>query len=66
MTCPMCEGKTTVVYTLPDADSVIRKRKCLECGYMFFTSEVEDAAAQGIYIALVRNKKANKKGATRK
>lgn len=41
MTCPVCGGKTKVVGNKSDCESIHRKRKCDECGYMFFTVEVE-------------------------
>lgn len=44
MTCPVCGGKTTVVCTRADCEGVYRRRKCLMCGYHFFTSEVESGS----------------------
>ena len=41
MNCPVCAGKTKVHYCLRDCEGVYRKRKCLECGYIFFTTEIE-------------------------
>lgn len=41
MTCPSCGGKTVVVYTYADCESVQRKRKCVECRYLFYTEELE-------------------------
>ena len=61
MTCPICEGKVRVVYSLSDVDSVIRKRQCCECGHMFYTSEIEDPAAHGIYKALVNDRDKRKR-----
>ena len=40
--CPVCGGKTRVVDSRPDCESVKRKRKCLECGYRFFTVEIDE------------------------
>lgn len=42
MTCPSCGGKTAVVYCYADCESVQRKRKCIECRYLFYTSEYEE------------------------
>ncbi len=41
MNCPVCAGKTTVTRTVADCESVHRERKCLECGYVFYTAEYE-------------------------
>lgn len=41
MTCPIYGGITTVFDTHKDYDAVYRRRKCKECGYYFFTTEVE-------------------------
>lgn len=41
MTCPNCGGKTTVCGSRPSEDSIDRKRKCLECGYVFATIEID-------------------------
>ena len=41
MTCPKCSGKTKVIDSRPDVDSVWRKRECLECKYRFETIELE-------------------------
>lgn len=44
MKCPKCKGGVKVEYTLSDVEGVYRKRRCLECGHIFYTSEVEDSA----------------------
>lgn len=41
MNCPLCGGKTKVIDTAADCESVYRKRKCLECKYNFTTTENE-------------------------
>lgn len=41
MTCPSCGGKTTVTRGYSDCESIHRRRKCLDCNYVFFTSEYE-------------------------
>ena len=46
MTCPVCGGDTTVVCCRSDCESVYRRRKCLECAYVFHTSEVESDSAE--------------------
>ncbi len=39
MTCPKCEGKSTVINTAVDVDEVVRLRRCLSCNYRFYTAE---------------------------
>ncbi len=41
MTCPVCGGNTTVVECRKDCETVIRRRKCVACGYAFLTEETE-------------------------
>ena len=41
MTCPVCAGKTTVVDSASDCESVYRQRKCIECNHKFMTVESE-------------------------
>lgn len=43
MTCPDCCGKVTVADTvhITDTNEIYRKRKCLECGHVFYTTEFE-------------------------
>ena len=36
MKCPYCNGISFVKDTVPDDDTVIRKRQCKECGKIFF------------------------------
>ena len=40
--CPVCGGKTEVLDSRSDCESVKRKRKCLECGYRFYTVEIDE------------------------
>lgn len=42
MNCPICGEKTKVTDSRPDEDSVRRHRKCLECGYVFITIEMDE------------------------
>lgn len=39
MTCPVCEGKTKTNNSAEVYGSVIRRRTCTSCGYVFFTEE---------------------------
>lgn len=41
MTCPVCGGEVEVNKSYSDCETVARKRKCVECGYVFYTEEVE-------------------------
>lgn len=41
MTCPVCGEPTVVLDSRRDEESVYRKRKCIECGYIIYTYEVE-------------------------
>ena len=42
MNCPVCGEKTKVTDSRPNEDSVRRHRKCLECGYVFVTIEMDE------------------------
>lgn len=46
MTCPVCGGKSAVVDSRADCESVQRKRKCRKCGHVFYTSERESDGAE--------------------
>lgn len=41
MTCPKCNGKTKVIESTIDDDSITRRRACAECGYRFNTVEID-------------------------
>lgn len=41
MTCPVCGGRTNVIYCKADCEGVYRRRNCLECGHRFYTAEQE-------------------------
>ena len=42
MRCPTCKGKLRTVDTIPYSDnSIYRRKRCLECGYLFYTIEFE-------------------------
>ena len=44
MTCPVCGAKTRVVDCRQDCETVVRRRKCAECGYIFYTEETESTS----------------------
>ena len=41
MICPKCGGKTYVVETRTNDESVYRRRKCKDCKHLIFTAERE-------------------------
>lgn len=43
MTCPICGSATRVMDSRSDCDAVYRRRRCvnIECGHLFYTTEVE-------------------------
>ena len=41
MTCPVCNGKTKILETRSDEESINRRRQCLRCGYRFSTVEMD-------------------------
>lgn len=41
MTCPVCGEKTIVINCAGDCECVYRRRKCVECGHKFTTTEQE-------------------------
>lgn len=45
MTCPVCGGKNSVIGSLKDCESIHRKRKCDECGYIFYTAEYDSPSS---------------------
>ena len=51
MVCNMCGGKTTVTNTGTGNKEIIRSRKCIECGNVFYTSEsCVDNVSRGRYM----------------
>ena len=48
MNCPKCAGKTKVVDSRTDCESVKRKRKCVSCGYEYITVELETDLAENL------------------
>lgn len=57
MTCPVCGAETEVIGCFKDCESVVRKRKCKECGYRFFTEEYETSDAKKHYNKLDRERR---------
>lgn len=41
MECPECGKNTKVLESRKYAGGVYRRRKCIECGFMFWTEEIE-------------------------
>lgn len=47
MTCLYCGGKTKVIDCATSPEEVIRRRKCLECGKVFYTAERDISLNEG-------------------
>ena len=56
MTCPVCGNSSSVMYTLSDCETVVRKRKCNGCGHIFYTSETEQKDSCFYFYELQREK----------
>lgn len=41
MTCPVCGDKNKVIGVVKEVDVIVRKRQCLSCKHIFYTSELE-------------------------
>lgn len=41
MNCPICGGKSQVVESKADCETVVRIRRCVECKHRFYTTELE-------------------------
>lgn len=41
MTCPICGEKSTVVCSRREPDLIVRKRECIDCGHVFYSTELE-------------------------
>ena len=39
MKCPSCNGEISVLETINQPKSILRQRKCNECGFKFYTKE---------------------------
>lgn len=44
MTCPVCGGTNHVIGVKSDCESIHRKRRCDDCGYVFYTEEYESSS----------------------
>jgi transcriptional regulator NrdR family protein len=58
MICPKCGGKVIVAHSISTDTSVIRKRKCIDCDNMFYTTEQQEQKAKYAFTELVRLKSA--------
>lgn len=52
MKCPKCNGKTVVICTENEKNSVVRKRRCCKCRHVFYTKENESAEAHETFKTL--------------
>ena len=41
MICPICGDIVRVYYTKAETDCIRRKRKCVGCGFSFYTVEID-------------------------
>lgn len=41
MNCPVCGGDNKVICSRKNCESICRRRKCLDCGHIFYTTELE-------------------------
>lgn len=41
MTCPVCGGKTHIINSRSDGETVRRRRECKDCGRRFTTREID-------------------------
>ena len=56
MTCPVCGEATKVTYSIADCEAVYRHRKCVECAYGFYTSELELPDSAENFLRLYRER----------
>lgn len=61
MNCPICGGNTSVLRSLSDCEMVARKRKCGECGHIFYTSEIEEMDSRDDFMVLQREKETKRR-----
>lgn len=54
MNCPVCGERTQILGSKSDCESVYRKRKCSECGYIVFTEEYESDTSEKEYKRMLR------------
>lgn len=53
MNCPVCaEDAVKVLASANDCESVVRKKQCKHCGYIFYTEEYETKEARKHYFEL--------------
>ena len=60
MVCPICKGKIRTLGTVNnnDTNEIMRRKKCKECGFIFFTLEFQNYKARCDYkIYLYKNRK---------
>ncbi len=62
MTCPVCGGKTVVIGSEADSESIYRRRKCVECNHRFYTTESESDGKDYNILGNAKRQKYHKKG----
>lgn len=45
MTCPVCGERSRCIDTITECDVIYRKRQCVDCGYVFYTEEIDSRNA---------------------
>ena len=61
MNCSKCGERTLVVESRNDGEIIARKRKCVKCNHMFYTTEARRSDAHFYFNEIVRSKKHAKK-----
>ena len=54
MDCPYCRSASRVIDSRSESDKVLRRRKCLKCEKLFFTTELEVATSREDFNRLSR------------
>ncbi len=63
MMCPKCESyRTKVIDSRAIEENIFRKRKCSDCGYVYYTEEIhiDDNSVVNEYMAAVKRIQRNK------
>lgn len=60
MTCLYCGGSTKVIESRSSTEEVIRRRKCLDCGKLFYTAERDIDYKEGVKLLYEYAKNKNK------
>lgn len=61
MNCPVCGEPTGVLVSRRECDAVYRYRKCKDCGYLFYTTELESGSKDFYRLQLEAKRKSQRK-----